>query len=72
MTPEVEPEDWEGCTYPYPEHEWTPGDIECRRCGADLAEWSEDSDQIVAALHEDRVVAGLEDDDNWRGWRDVP
>lgn len=39
--PAVEPEDWEGCAYPYPEHDWTPGDLECRRCGADLSQWND-------------------------------
>lgn len=34
-----EPEDWDGCVPPYPEHDWTPGDLECRRCGADLSAW---------------------------------
>ena len=23
------------------DHEWRPGDIECRRCGADLGTWNE-------------------------------
>jgi len=25
----------------YPEHDWTPGDLECRRCQADLSEWND-------------------------------
>ena len=24
----------------YYEHLWSPGDVECRRCGADLSEWN--------------------------------
>lgn len=23
------------------DHEWLPGDLECRRCGADLSEWND-------------------------------
>jgi hypothetical protein len=37
------PEGW--CDYDHEEHLWTPGDLECRRCGADLAEWSEEADE---------------------------
>lgn len=33
------PEGW--CDIDHPEHEWKPGDLECRRCGADLSEWDE-------------------------------
>lgn len=24
------------------DHDWRPGDYECRRCGADLGEWNEE------------------------------
>ena len=37
---ETVPDDW--CDDVYPEHDWTPGDLECRRCGADLSTWNED------------------------------
>jgi hypothetical protein len=30
-----------------PEHEWTPGDIECRRCGADLSAWNDDDSDAL-------------------------
>jgi hypothetical protein len=42
---ETELEDEEGCEWPYPEHEWQSGDLQCRRCGADLSEWNEDDDE---------------------------
>lgn len=29
----------DSCVDDYPEHQWNPGDLECRRCGADLSEW---------------------------------
>jgi hypothetical protein len=28
----------------HPEHDWKPGDFECRRCGADLSEWNENEE----------------------------
>lgn len=47
VPPEQEPDDgsWEGCTYPYPDHDWMPGDLECRRCQADLSEWNDEYDE---------------------------
>jgi len=26
------------------DHNWRPGDVECRNCGADLSEWNRDDD----------------------------
>lgn len=37
---DCEPE--EPCVDGYPEHDWEPGDPDCRRCGADLSEWNEE------------------------------
>lgn len=34
------------CAEDYPEHDWRPGDLECRRCGADLSEWGYDAERI--------------------------
>jgi ribosomal protein L37E len=31
------------CQWDDEDHDWTPGDMECRRCGADLSEWNEES-----------------------------
>jgi hypothetical protein len=28
----------------WPEHDWTPGDTECRRCQADLSQWNDPDD----------------------------
>lgn len=27
------------------DHPWQPGDVECRRCGADLSHWNDDIDE---------------------------
>lgn len=27
------------------DHNWNPGDVECRRCGADLSAWNEEEDK---------------------------
>lgn len=27
------------------DHDWKPGDYECRRCGADLSAWNEEEDK---------------------------
>lgn len=27
------------------DHDWRPGDIECRRCQADLSEWNEEDEK---------------------------
>lgn len=29
------------------DHDWRPGDLECRRCSADLSSWNEDEDGEV-------------------------
>lgn len=34
-------EDGAVCADEYPEHDWEPGDLECRRCGADLSDWND-------------------------------
>lgn len=34
------PEGW--CDASNEEHDWQPGDPECRRCGADLAAWNDE------------------------------
>lgn len=26
------------------DHKWNPGDLECRRCGADLSKWNEEEE----------------------------
>jgi hypothetical protein len=51
---ENDTEDLDGCADGYPEHDWTPGDSECRRCGADLAEWSEPLDDRMSGPDDDR------------------
>lgn len=36
------PEGW--CDASHEEHDWTPGDPDCRRCGADLAAWNDEDE----------------------------
>jgi hypothetical protein len=46
METDYQPDDLDSCVdsdgVEWPEHDWTPGDAECRRCGADLNEWNEE------------------------------
>jgi hypothetical protein len=46
METDYQPDDLDSCVdgdgTEWPEHDWTPGDAECRRCGADLNEWNEE------------------------------
>jgi ribosomal protein L37E len=37
------PEGW--CDAVHEEHDWAPGDPECRRCGADLSSWNDDNEK---------------------------
>lgn len=40
QTDRIEEREWE-CGVSE-DHDWRPGDYECRRCGADLSAWNED------------------------------
>jgi hypothetical protein len=44
----------DGCVDDYPEHDWTPGSGECRRCGADLSSWEATDDDRMSDPHDRR------------------
>lgn len=33
------------CDADHEEHVWSPGDLECRRCGADLSDWENELEE---------------------------
>lgn len=53
------------CADGYPEHDWKPGDIGCRRCNADLADWNGPKDYSDDDFAERDLWAEADDQRDW-------